>query len=207
MATDAQITANQENAQKSTGPSTPEGKAVSCMNNFKWGFTGRFTVLPSEDQEEFDDLLAALTHEHEPSTATETILVESMAQHNWLSQRAQRLQDATMGAEDMDMKDSERQFALFLRYQTTNDRAFHRCLTTLLKLKAEKRKEEIGFESQKQKAAAEERRQSAEKRKEELHQYAVLLAEAKADHQMTLTSNARGAKSSFTPSQEVNKAA
>ena len=39
--------------------------------------------------------------------------------------------------------------ALFLRYQSTHERAFHTCLNDLLKLRAEKRKNEIGFESQK----------------------------------------------------------
>jgi len=163
MATDSQVHANQLNAQHSTGPKTEEGKAASCMNNFRFGFTGSFTVLPSEDQDEFDHLLCGLRAEHQPSTMTERILVEKMAQHHWLSLRAQRLQDITMGS-DLAMKDQERQFALFLRYQTTNDRAFHRCLADLLKLKAEKRRSEIGFESQQQKKAQESRREAAEKR-------------------------------------------
>ncbi len=78
-----------------------------------------------------------------------------------------------------------------LRYQTTNDRAFHACLNALLKLKAEKRKVKIGFESQKHKEAEETRRQSNENRKQELHQWAVLLAEAKVTHQQVLTSGAK----------------
>jgi hypothetical protein len=78
---------------------------------------------------------------------TECILVEKLAQHFWLSQRAQRYADLSM--------DNEKQFSLFLRYQTTNDRAFHKCLDQLLKLRAEKRKAENGFESQKQKEAEE----------------------------------------------------
>jgi hypothetical protein len=188
MATENQIRANRENAQHSTGPTSETGRAVSCLNNFRHGFTGAFTVLPSEDQDDFDALVCGLRAEHKPSTITETILVEKMAQHFWLSQRAQRLQDFTMAA-DLPIRDDERQFALFLRYQTTNDRAFSRCLNDLLKLRAERRKAEIGFESQKQKEAQEARREAAEKRKQELHQYAVLLAEAKVDHQLVLNLN------------------
>jgi hypothetical protein len=188
MSTDAQFRANQQNAQHSTGPKTEEGKAASCMNNFRHGFTGAFTVLPSEDQDEFDHLLCGLRAEHQPTTMTEKLLVDKMAQAHWLSLRAQRLQDITM-ADDLPLKDQERQFALFLRYQTTNDRAFHRALHDLLKLKAERRGNEIGFESQKQKAAAESRRDSAEKRRQELHEFAVLLAEAKLDHQLMLNSS------------------
>jgi hypothetical protein len=188
MSTESQIRANQANAQHSTGPATEAGKAASSMNNLRHGLTGAFHVLPSEDQEEFDHLAAALHAEHRPSTITECMLVEKMAQHYWLSQRAQRLQDVTM-ADDLPMRDQERQFALFLRYQTTNDRAFHRCLADLLKLKADRRKQEIGFESQQHKNAQESRREAAENRKQELHQWAVLLAEAKVSHQQVLTSN------------------
>jgi hypothetical protein len=188
MSTDSQIRANQLNAQHSTGPKTGQGKAASCMNNLRHGMTGAFRVLPSEDQDEFDRLAAALHAEHQPSTITEAMLVERMAQHYWLSQRAQRLQDITM-ADDLPIRDQERQFALFLRYQTTNDRAFHRCLADLLKLRAEKRKQEIGFESQTRAEALVALRQSAETRKQELHKWAVLLAEAKLTHQQVLTSN------------------
>ena len=37
MATPAQIAANRQNAGKSTGPRTPEGKAVSSQNAFQSG--------------------------------------------------------------------------------------------------------------------------------------------------------------------------
>jgi hypothetical protein len=193
MATDAQIAANRQNAQLSTGPKTPEGKAKSCMNNFRWGFTGAFCVLPTESQEEFDNLHEALRTEHCPTTPTEELLVEKMAQAAWLSRRAQLLQQATI-LQNVFSQDQERQFALFLRYQTANDRLFQRCLHDLLKLRAEKRKAEIGFESKENRereqaerarlrAQAEERKQAAETRKQELHKFAVLLAQAKLDHQ------------------------
>ncbi len=77
--------------------------------------------------------------------------------------------------------------ALYLRYETTHDRAFHTALNQLLKLRAETRKAEIGFESQKRREAEEARKQASENRKQELHQYGVWLAEAKAEHQEFLT--------------------
>jgi hypothetical protein len=183
MSTPAQAAANQANAQHSCGPKTDSGKAASSKNNFRFGFTGAFAILESEDEAEFNLLAASLQDEHQPSTITEHLLVQKMAQHYWLSRRAILLQTSRL--------DDEKQFALFLRYQTTNDRGFHTCLNTLLKLRAEKRKAEIGFESQKRREAEEARRQSNETRKQDLHQWAVLLAEAKVDHQQALTLNAK----------------
>jgi hypothetical protein len=71
-----------------------------------------------------------------------------MAQHFWLAQRAIRLQnDAFLAGYTPD------KLALLLRYQTSNDRGYHQCLTTLLKLKAIGRNRQIGFESQNRMAA------------------------------------------------------
>jgi hypothetical protein len=94
-ATPAQLAANQANAQRSTGPRTPQGKAISALNNFRHGFNGAFTVLPWEDQDQFDILLEALRDEHKPSGLTETVLVDRMAQALWLSKRAVMLQHVT----------------------------------------------------------------------------------------------------------------
>jgi len=176
MSTTAQRSANKANAQKSTGPKTAPGKAASSRNNFRHGFTGAFSVLSDENQSDFDELLEALRAEHQPSTPTESLFVESMAQHYWLKQRAIRLQSACTHSD-------ERQFVLYLRYQTTNDRAFHKCLNQLLRLRAEKRKAEIGFESQQRRTTEEARKQANETRKQDRHQWDVLLAQAKLDNQ------------------------
>src|ERR1035438_4923765 len=95
MSTAAQIAANQANSQHSTGPTSEAGKAASSRNNFKFGFTCRFEVLPYESQAGSDALLAALQTEHNPATATEGILVTKMAEHYWLARRGQGLQDTT----------------------------------------------------------------------------------------------------------------
>ncbi len=192
MSTQAQSTANQANAQHSTGPRTAEGKAVSAMNNFRHGFTGAFNVLPWEQRQEFDALLNGLREEHQPSTLTENMLIDKMAQAAWLSKRALLLQQTTFN-HNLPGCDDQKQLALYLRYQTTNDRAFYKSLNELLKLRATKRKAEIGFESQGRKEADHTRREAAETRKQDLHRWNVLLAEAKVDHQQILTINARHA--------------
>jgi len=42
MTTEAQIRANQANAQHSTGPKTEEGKTISARNNLRVGLTGGY---------------------------------------------------------------------------------------------------------------------------------------------------------------------
>jgi hypothetical protein len=197
MSTEAQRAANKDNARLSTGPTTQEGKAISSQNRRKFGLTGRFTVLPWEDQEDFNLLVTRLRAEHQPNIAFETDLIEKMAQHFWLAQRAVLLQEICFDRETP-FCDCQKQLALYLRYQTTHERAFERCAKELRTLRNESRKQRIGFDSQKQKEAAEtrreaneNRRQAAENRKQELHQWAVLLAEAKVDHQQMLTSDVR----------------
>jgi hypothetical protein len=127
--TSAQVTANQSNAQHSTGPKTLQGKAMSARNNFRHGFTGEFTVLPWEDQAEFDMLMSALRDEHEPSGLTERILVDKMAQSLWLTKRALMLQHVTFNHE-VPTCDDEKQLALYIRYQTTHERNFTSASTT-----------------------------------------------------------------------------
>jgi len=145
MSTEAQRAANKANAQLSTGPTTEEGKAISSQNRRKFGLTGRFVVLPWEKQEEFEDLRARLCAEHQVYSPFEAELIEKMAQHYWVSQRAVLLQESCFDLE-MPLCEQEKQLALYLRYQTTHDRAFERCVKELRTLRKEREKVKIGFE-------------------------------------------------------------
>jgi hypothetical protein len=158
VATQAQIFANQENAQKSHGATSETGREASSKNRTSHGLcyhSGAFTLLADEDPEKFRQLAAALNAEHHPETETERIIVRHMVQHEWLRARALRFQQFyfTPG----DSKISEKQFALFIRYETTHERGFFKCLRELQNLRKEARKVEIGFESQKLKQSVEQR--------------------------------------------------
>jgi len=56
-ATEAQIRANRENAKRSTGPRTAEGKAASSRNGLSHGLCAEKLMLSGEDPEEFLMLL------------------------------------------------------------------------------------------------------------------------------------------------------
>jgi hypothetical protein len=150
MATPNQIAANQANAQKSTGPKTDEGKAKSSHNRLSSGFASSATIIPGEDPEEFKVLLHDLMLHHQPANPMEQILVEKIAINQWLSLRAFRLQGFAFLAESMrgDPSSIPKDLALLLRYQTAAERAFHKAHSELLKAQKERKKSEIGFESQ-----------------------------------------------------------
>ncbi len=85
---------------------------------------------------------------------------------------------------ELPSRDQECRFSLYLRYQTTNDRAFHKSLDQLLKLKAERRKAEIGFERQKREQAEQARKDSIENRKQSVRKLDLMLAECKLDREL-----------------------
>jgi len=60
MSTQAQIAANQANAQLSTGPKSEAGRAAATRNNFRHGLAtpSEFWVLPSKSQHDYVKLLA-----------------------------------------------------------------------------------------------------------------------------------------------------
>ena len=175
VSTQSQIEANRENAKFSTGPKSEAGRAASALNNTRHGLAGAFRVLPTESQSDFDILLATLSSEHQPATFTESTLVEAMAQHHWLRQRSLNLESSCYDPATGQITD-QKQLALYLRYQTTHERGFHKALNDLLKLRAAKRKHEIGFESHK-------RVQEKHDMKKEGHKWNMLLAQAKIDYE------------------------
>jgi len=148
MATPAQVDANQANSQKSTGPKTEEGKATSSRNRLSHGFASSTRFVKGEDPAEFNLLLDDLISEHQPATPTEQILVEQMAHHHWISMRATRLQDSIVASYLMTGL-TPVQLGLFIRYQTSAERSFHKAHTALLKSQKQRESSKIGFESKK----------------------------------------------------------
>ena len=80
---EARIRANRENAKKSTGPRTPEGKAASSRNHLLHGLRANKHILPGEDPEDFLALLHDLFDRFLPVGEGEEKLVLRIAADQW----------------------------------------------------------------------------------------------------------------------------
>ena len=157
MATEKQIEANRLNAQKSTGPRTPEGRAAVRLNGVKHGLTAQTIVLKGESEADFTNLLNSLEAEHNPATPTEEALVVQLAMATW---RLRRLYHQEAGfytfqiknlegvQKDLNLDDagrmghaaawSETTLGLFNRQEGRLERTFYRALHELRRLRKER---------------------------------------------------------------------
>ena len=87
----AKLEANRRNAQRSTGPKTPEGKLQSRRSALKHGILASDWLITegdgAENAAEFEEFLATLREDLEPVGALEGILVEKIAICCWRQRR------------------------------------------------------------------------------------------------------------------------
>jgi hypothetical protein len=92
MTSERKNEANRRNAQLSTGPRTPEGKARASRNALKHGLTAEDALLPGEDPASFGELLRSFEDEYQPASATDLALVHQLASSWWRLRRARRFE-------------------------------------------------------------------------------------------------------------------
>src|SRR5947209_4445003 len=129
MATLAQLRANRNNARRSTGARTPEGKARSSQNALKHGLTALRIVLPGENAEAFQELRADLVNDYEALTTADSILLDQFAQHTWRLHRARGYESSLLARLHPDSEGPElRQEEIdhFRRYETAIQRDLYR---------------------------------------------------------------------------------
>jgi hypothetical protein len=90
----AQLNANRENAQHSTGPKTAAGRAVSSLNAPKTGLTGVTVLLPSDDAAAYQFHILSYEKQFNPLGPEETALVQSIADIRWRLNRIPALEIA-----------------------------------------------------------------------------------------------------------------
>lgn len=91
---EAQIAANQANAQLSTGPVSDAGKANTRLNALKTGLTGHTVLLPSDDADQYARLIESFRTEYNPKGDAEIRLVQTIADTTWRLQRIPGLESA-----------------------------------------------------------------------------------------------------------------
>src|ERR1022692_335662 len=87
MSTLCQIEANRRNAHKSTGPTSVTGKATSSMNAFKTGIHAKSLVLPSENRDDLDQLIADYYLHHQPASPDARAFVDDLIYCEWTLRR------------------------------------------------------------------------------------------------------------------------
>jgi hypothetical protein len=156
----ARQTANAANAQLSTGPKSPEGKASSSQNARKHGLTAETVVLPNESEEEYQAELQEYFDHFAPANKPEADLVLQLASAHWRIARYTRIETDLLGLEmerqrEHLVKDWKRieecgrvalafealsgahsPLALLNRYQTRLHHEYQRILKALLQLQA-----------------------------------------------------------------------
>ena len=140
MATPAQILANRQNALKSTGPRSVEGKAVSRFNALKTGIDAKAQVIPGENPGELEALIAAYDQQFQPCDPLERFLVDSMVNAEWQLRRLRKVETSLWDREISGPKgvlgilDSPA-FTRLQRRIDAAERSYHRALKELQRVR------------------------------------------------------------------------
>ena len=135
--------ANQANAQKSTGPTSPAGKARSSQNSIRHGLCAKHILIGPEHQADFDDMAQGYRFELDPEGPVEQTLFSEIVGAAWQLGRVQRMEsEACAGknsyAELLDDEVLQKKLDRLARHHTRIERTFHRCLKTLKTLQRER---------------------------------------------------------------------
>ena len=92
VTSDKQINANRRNAQKSTGPKTPEGKSAVRLNARTHGLRSQEVLAPGEDEEALKELDENLRDELQPVGELENLLVDRIVGYYWRLRRLRQVE-------------------------------------------------------------------------------------------------------------------
>lgn len=103
IVSEKQQAANQQNAQHSTGPKTPEGKAAVRFNALTWGLRARSLMLRGDKPADYQELWDNLEADWQPQNHTERYYLEQMTTAQWLLTRTAasetRIREANLSLE------------------------------------------------------------------------------------------------------------
>ncbi len=149
LISDKQHEANQRNAEKSTGPTTPEGKEAVKFNALKYGLHARSTILPYEDLAEFDALWEGFHKEWKPATRAEDHYFDQMFTSHWLIARLARGECRIYSEEKLTIPQQLELLEQISRQRARLERSFTEALHELQRLQKERKANESKSQSKK----------------------------------------------------------
>jgi hypothetical protein len=160
MTTKKQLAANRINAQKSTGPRSPQGKARSSMNALKTGIDANSLIIQHESAGRLEALVDEYHDRFHPTTPEQRMLVDTLADAEWLLRRFRRVEAQLWQQGFPDIKDAIFDVNLAIAFRKTCDefsrlqrridmtqRHYHKALHELQRLQAQEA-EEIAEEAE-----------------------------------------------------------
>ncbi len=148
----AKLAANQANAQKSTGPTTGQGKATVARNAVKSGLCSAEVVLPGEDLDEFAIMKFDYLHQIKPlSGGIERTLFDELVAAAWKLRRAQRLETELLSISgdllgQLDDDKLQKKFDNLARHRTRLERSFYRAMKELKALQTNRLEHNLAFD-------------------------------------------------------------
>ncbi len=130
MSTQSQISANQANAQHSTGPRTETGKATVAANAVTHGATSKQAFVKGENLADYENNAAKFRDEFKPLTVHEEFLVKRMADSAWRLQRLQSyemqlIEQCCNDANPFEDNDQFKKLNRAHRYTQSIERSYH----------------------------------------------------------------------------------
>jgi hypothetical protein len=93
MVSERRIEANRRNAQLSTGPRTPAGRARSSINALRHGITGQVSIMTTEDRAAHDKFVQELIDRLRPEDPLELQFASVIAEDFWRLQRIRSVEN------------------------------------------------------------------------------------------------------------------
>ena len=135
MSSTAQILANRQNAEKSTGPVTATGRARVSQNATKLGLFSVANFVQPEEQDIFKDFESGYLTELSPASPLEQTLAREIVHSAWRLRRCASLEVAP--PENLTDEELDRLQISIDRARSAAQRTFHRSLKELRRLQSE----------------------------------------------------------------------
>jgi len=146
MASEAQISANQKNARKSTGPKSSKGKVIACENSIKHGLLSKALLIRNEKAEDLESFRRGIYKALSPCGALEELLTEKIINAAWRLQRLTIAECEVLNSSDFFYSTKSLQHAfrgkdgdclqILSRYEAALERGFYKAVHELQRLQA-----------------------------------------------------------------------